>query len=232
MRSAPIDLPVPLESVRPPIEWAHDQARARVVPPRPRGRSGPSSETDPALFLRVTERERPGEDTAPGLPRLLPGRYGLSRRFLARKPRDRLTAGMTAAVAELDFCEATIVQIAAAAGFHFAIENALAELSEGMPPPPAVRAPRGRCSSPWSTASRPSSSARSRWEKASGSPAPRPAPVHPRPLPRLRGGAPGREPGHLAAPPSRLAVSVAAGLAVASHTAGATTPLPPRAAHT
>jgi AcrR family transcriptional regulator len=170
----------------------------------------------------VTERERPGEDSAPGLPRLPPGRHGLSREFVAENQRDRLMAGIIAVVAERGYHDATITQIAAAAGvsrrtfytyfsskeecffatydmvarhlreaarsaaaeqpswpervrakfaaaleffaanpdlarflmiappragneiaarFHLAINNALAEVTEGMPPPPAVRAP-------------------------------------------------------------------------------------------
>jgi hypothetical protein len=80
---------------------------------------GPSSLTAPAVLPSVTKhRQHPGADSAPALPRLLPGRYGLSRRFLAQSPRDRLAAGIVAVVA-----------------------RALDELTEGMPPPPAVRVP-------------------------------------------------------------------------------------------
>lgn len=170
----------------------------------------------------MTARERPGEDSGPGLPRLPPGRHGLSREFVARNQRDRLMAGIIAVVAEHGYHDATITQIAAAAGvsrrtfyayfpakeecffatyemvgrhlrqavheaaaaesswpervrakfavaldffaanpdlarflmiappragneiaarLHLAITNAVAEVTEGMPPPPAVRVP-------------------------------------------------------------------------------------------
>jgi AcrR family transcriptional regulator len=64
----------------------------------------------------VSKREPPGEDAAPGLPRLPPGRHGLPREFVTRNQRDRLAAGMIAAVVEQGYHEATITQIAAAAG--------------------------------------------------------------------------------------------------------------------
>lgn len=44
------------------------------------------------------------------------GRHGLPRSFVVRNQRDRLTAGMIAAVAEYGYQEATISRIAAAAG--------------------------------------------------------------------------------------------------------------------
>jgi len=47
---------------------------------------------------------------------LPPGRHGLPREFVVRNQRDRLTAGMIAAVAEKGFHDATITQITAAAG--------------------------------------------------------------------------------------------------------------------
>jgi len=65
---------------------------------------------------RVAKGKQAEEDSAPGLARLPPGRHGLSREFVAKNQRDRLTAGMIAAVAEHGFHEATITQIAAAAG--------------------------------------------------------------------------------------------------------------------
>lgn len=64
----------------------------------------------------VAKGERAEENAAPGLARLPPGRHGLSREFVTRNQRDRLTAGMIAAVAEHGYHEATITQIAAAAG--------------------------------------------------------------------------------------------------------------------
>jgi AcrR family transcriptional regulator len=65
---------------------------------------------------RVAKGKQGGEDAAPGLARLPPGRHGLSREFVTKNQRDRLTAGMIAAVAEHGFHEATITQITAAAG--------------------------------------------------------------------------------------------------------------------
>jgi AcrR family transcriptional regulator len=50
------------------------------------------------------------------LRRLPPGRHGLSREYVARNQRDRLTAGMIAAVAESGYHGASITSIAAAAG--------------------------------------------------------------------------------------------------------------------
>src|SRR4051794_38516252 len=52
----------------------------------------------------------------PGLSRLPPGRHGLSREFVAQNQRDRLTAGMIAAVAECGYPETTITQIVKGAG--------------------------------------------------------------------------------------------------------------------
>jgi AcrR family transcriptional regulator len=65
---------------------------------------------------RVAKGEQGGEESAPGLARLPPGRHGLSREFVAKNQRDRLTAGMIATVAEHGYHDATITQIAAAAG--------------------------------------------------------------------------------------------------------------------
>lgn len=56
------------------------------------------------------------EDSAPALSRLPPGRHGLPREFVARNQRGRLAAGVIAAVAEHGYHDATISQIAAAAG--------------------------------------------------------------------------------------------------------------------
>jgi AcrR family transcriptional regulator len=53
---------------------------------------------------------------SPGLPRLPPGRHGLPRDFVVQNQRDRLAAGIIAAVSELGYHETTITQIAAAAG--------------------------------------------------------------------------------------------------------------------
>lgn len=56
------------------------------------------------------------DDVAAGLPRLPPGRHGLSRDFVARNQRDRLAAGAIAAIAERGYHEASITEICAAAG--------------------------------------------------------------------------------------------------------------------
>ena len=58
----------------------------------------------------------PADDRAPGLDRLPPGRHGLPRSFVVKNQRDRLTAGIIAAVAEHGYHDATISGIAAAAG--------------------------------------------------------------------------------------------------------------------
>lgn len=63
----------------------------------------------------VAKREPQAEDS-PGLPRLPPGRHGLPRDFVVQNQRDRLAAGIIAAVSEFGFHETTITQIAAAAG--------------------------------------------------------------------------------------------------------------------
>lgn len=56
------------------------------------------------------------EDSVGGLPRLPPGRHGLSRDFVVRNQRDRLTVGAIAAVAERGYHEASVTEICAAAG--------------------------------------------------------------------------------------------------------------------
>jgi AcrR family transcriptional regulator len=57
----------------------------------------------------------PGAD-AEGLPRLPPGRHGLPREFVVKNQRDRLAAGVIAAVAEYGYHGMTVTGIAAAAG--------------------------------------------------------------------------------------------------------------------
>jgi AcrR family transcriptional regulator len=61
----------------------------------------------------VEESEQSAGD---GLPRLPPGRHGLSRGFVTQNQRDRLAAGIIAAVAEHGYNATTISQIAAEAG--------------------------------------------------------------------------------------------------------------------
>jgi len=51
-----------------------------------------------------------------GLPRLPPGRHGLPREFVIQNQRERLAAGLIAAVAERGYRATTISDIAAAAG--------------------------------------------------------------------------------------------------------------------
>ncbi len=63
----------------------------------------------------MAKREPQAEDL-PGLSRLPPGRHGLSPDYVAQNQRDRLAAGIIAAVSEFGYHEATISQIAAAAG--------------------------------------------------------------------------------------------------------------------
>jgi AcrR family transcriptional regulator len=64
----------------------------------------------------VAKREPSEDGSSPGLPRLPPGRHGLSRDFVAKNQRGRLTAGIIATVAERGYHDTTITQIAAAAG--------------------------------------------------------------------------------------------------------------------
>jgi AcrR family transcriptional regulator len=63
----------------------------------------------------VAKREPQAEESQ-GLPRLPPGRHGLPRDFVIQNQRDRLAAGIIAAVSEFGYHETTITQIAAAAG--------------------------------------------------------------------------------------------------------------------
>ena len=66
--------------------------------------------------LRVPKREAGKTETSVGLPRLPPGRHGLTRDFVVKNQRDRLTAGIIAAVAEHGYHDATVSKICAAAG--------------------------------------------------------------------------------------------------------------------
>ena len=83
---------------------------------RTEARTAVQTSAAPSYGPGVSKREPPGGDSAPGLPRLPPGRHGLPRSFVAQNQRDRLTAGIIAAVAEHGYHETTITQIAAAAG--------------------------------------------------------------------------------------------------------------------
>jgi AcrR family transcriptional regulator len=55
-------------------------------------------------------------DEGEGLPRLPPGRHGLSREFVVKNQRDRITAGMIQVVVERGYQAATVSQIVVAAG--------------------------------------------------------------------------------------------------------------------
>lgn len=68
-------------------------------------------------YLGRVAAGKQGEQEGGGqLGRLPSGRHGLSREFVVRNQRDRLTAGMIQAVAESGYHEATISQISEAAG--------------------------------------------------------------------------------------------------------------------
>lgn len=68
------------------------------------------------MLAPVTEQDR-GEGTSPErLPKLPRGRHGLSREFVSKNQRDRITAGIIAAVAEHGYKNAKITDITAAAG--------------------------------------------------------------------------------------------------------------------
>ena len=69
-------------------------------------------------YRQAVSKARPAEeDPQPrGLPRLPPGRHGLPRDYVVQNQRDRLAAGIIAAVAEHGYHETTITQITAAAG--------------------------------------------------------------------------------------------------------------------
>lgn len=64
----------------------------------------------------MSKPEHPSGDGGGGLPRLPPGRHGLPREFVVKNQRDRLAAGVIQVVAARGYHEATITQIAAAAG--------------------------------------------------------------------------------------------------------------------
>ena len=67
-------------------------------------------------YLPPVAKREPQAEEAPGLSRLPPGRHGLPRDFVVKNQRDRLAAGIIAAVSEFGYHETTITQIAAAAG--------------------------------------------------------------------------------------------------------------------
>ena len=64
----------------------------------------------------MSERDREGESLPDRLPTLPRGRHGLSREFVRKNQRDRITAGIIAAVAERGYEGAKVTDITAAAG--------------------------------------------------------------------------------------------------------------------
>ncbi|MGN6275686.1 MAG: TetR/AcrR family transcriptional regulator [Solirubrobacterales bacterium] len=64
----------------------------------------------------MSKRPTAEEEAAARLARLPPGRHGLSREFVTQNQRDRLVAGMIAAIAEKGYRDATVTDISAAAG--------------------------------------------------------------------------------------------------------------------
>jgi AcrR family transcriptional regulator len=55
-------------------------------------------------------------DKEGGLPRLPPGRHGLSREFVVKNQRDRISSGMIQVVVDRGFQDASVTQIVTAAG--------------------------------------------------------------------------------------------------------------------
>lgn len=74
------------------------------------------NQAPPADNVPAVARGKDGDDDRSGLPRLPPGRHGLRREYVEQNQRQRLTAGIIAAVAEKGYHETTISDIAAAAG--------------------------------------------------------------------------------------------------------------------
>jgi len=68
------------------------------------------------MLAPVAKRSGREEESAGRLTRLPPGRHGLSREFVSQNQRDRIAAGIIAAVAEHGYHETTITAIATAAG--------------------------------------------------------------------------------------------------------------------
>lgn len=64
----------------------------------------------------MSSPQSPDEEASARLGRLPPGRHGLSRDFVTQNQRDRLAAGIIAAIAEKGYRDTTVTDIAAAAG--------------------------------------------------------------------------------------------------------------------
>ncbi len=67
-------------------------------------------------MVRAVPRQKRQDQAAPRLPRLPPGRHGLSRKFVARNQRQRLVAATVAVVAAHGVDGAPVATICAAAG--------------------------------------------------------------------------------------------------------------------
>ncbi len=105
-------------SIPPPARDGTDIAAAVVAReaeniPAPHGQDGLAAD----ILAPVTKRDRDEggtpEDRLPKLPR---GRHGLSREFVSKNQRDRITAGIIAAVAERGYQNAKVTDITDAAG--------------------------------------------------------------------------------------------------------------------
>lgn len=67
-------------------------------------------------FGDMSKRPSAEDEAAARLARLPPGRHGLSRDFVTQNQRERLVAGMIAAIAEKGYRDTTVTDISAAAG--------------------------------------------------------------------------------------------------------------------
>jgi AcrR family transcriptional regulator len=66
--------------------------------------------------LAAVAKEKGRAKPKAGLPRLPPGRHGLSREFVVQNQRDRIAAGMIEVVVARGYAAATVTQVVAAAG--------------------------------------------------------------------------------------------------------------------
>jgi AcrR family transcriptional regulator len=66
--------------------------------------------------LPAVAKEKGRAEPQGGLPRLPPGRHGLSREFVVQNQRERIAAGMIEVVVERGYVAATVTQVVAAAG--------------------------------------------------------------------------------------------------------------------
>ncbi|MBA3865551.1 MAG: TetR/AcrR family transcriptional regulator [Solirubrobacterales bacterium] len=61
-------------------------------------------------------KDKPQAKSLSGLPRLPPGRHGLSREYVVKNQRERIAGGVIAVVVERGYADATVTQIVTAAG--------------------------------------------------------------------------------------------------------------------